>query len=948
MKKWISTATIVFLIIGFASTALAADADYDGVEDGSDNCPSVYNPNQEDTDYITYKRLKRFTAATDTFTESGVSISESSGVFTGTNIEFVCDTCDIADFSGTTYSDIGTTSGLCGYTTNIITNIIDNDDQICGQSSSGLLYNIDITSSNDGTCYPDSGPEVRYCQSPVNPSGYSSYIRDEITAVPDGTGDACDCGTDGSCTALTYCIEQSTEDADCILPVRQWNSGDPIEVSDTAQHQIEPRLVQTTDNNYVVGWVNDDVSTGASDIYVQKINASTGALMWGSSGIQVTPTAGDQPEQTLNEKGSFELITDNDNSNTGGVFLAWDDDNSDINIYVQRLDTDGDPVSGWPSLPGGKNVYADGTTTTTYELEPHILEDGNGYLYVAWTALNSAQDSSLIHVTRLNGSGVLDTSWNTGGTNDFKTVTLDGTNGSYGFEYVASLEPYHSGGNSGVYVTFVSTDNTEGELFIAQLNDDGSAETNWNSGNILKISDSSNEILTDISAETIPDGSGGINVVYQYYDSTTSDMGLKAQKANNTGETQWPSPGGSGVTLMSHSSGFIIKKHFITTDNLGGVISIASADTGSNVEIWVRRVSALGALGPLEWLTDYTAEYSDCTTANSYGGTRVIADDNESAIYAYNCYYDGPSDSGLDYPSIILQKIDSGENPLWGDSTNDEEYIVLGNEFPAVSSIMDAKAVLAPGSTAVAWQQYRYLLDKYNVYIQLLTEQAGNPCGEMEENAESGGNIYSEACLSFDVYAGPLALEYLPSTITFPTKFYTTLAQPSFSNDNPATPGVDVATGPEDIITVDDFSNTGGFELTISVSSINSDMSAIPYENLYAVTSYPSSSDLTSKDAYLDGTASGGVVYADGTIGTQDIVSSIHTDSSLNPTSTYTTDGSNFDSDSDDIMNPISLMSTSTAHSGRFSQALSLYLEIPENQPPGDYDMALTLDLIAN
>ena len=42
--------TLVFLLTAAAPAAASGDADFDGVPDGSDNCPAVYNPAQTDSD----------------------------------------------------------------------------------------------------------------------------------------------------------------------------------------------------------------------------------------------------------------------------------------------------------------------------------------------------------------------------------------------------------------------------------------------------------------------------------------------------------------------------------------------------------------------------------------------------------------------------------------------------------------------------------------------------------------------------------------------------------------------------------------------------------------------------------------------------------------------------------------------------------------------------------
>jgi len=226
-----------------------------------------------------------------------------------------------------------------------------------------------------------------------------------------------------------------------------------------------------------------------------------------------------------------------------------------------------------------------------------------------------------------------------------------------------------------------------------------------------------------------------------------------------------------------------------------------------------------------------------------------------------------------------------------------------------------------------------------------VTEQV-SPCSNLRSNEQLSGTpltTVSDTCVSAIVNEGTIALDFIPDSFSFPKKNTSGNLQDSFSNDNPETPDTDVASGPEDILTLHDYRNNGGFTVTITSSTFESADSSIPLNDLYIATSYPDENDFALIDTSLNGDEELGVEYAAGSNGLRDINSSAAATGDLGTPESYTV---NFDGNDDGFPDVIELMNTSTGHVGRFSQALNFLLKIPPSQPAGAYQVKFTVDLI--
>ncbi len=210
-------------------------------------------------------------------------------------------------------------------------------------------------------------------------------------------------------------------------------------------------------------------------------------------------------------------------------------------------------------------------------------------------------------------------------------------------------------------------------------------------------------------------------------------------------------------------------------------------------------------------------------------------------------------------------------------------------------------------------------------------------CSSLRTNEEGETTTVSDGCLQIDITAGSLTLENIPDTFSFPVKYFSYQAQDSFSNNRGMT-------APEDVMTVRDLRHSGGFSVSVTASAFSADSYVIPLENLYVVTSYPDSNDFS--DATLTGTETGGVEYATGFVGLPDVTAPAFTANTLNSRATFTALNKKFNSDGDVEGEPVVLMSTTTAHLARMSQAVSFYLQIPASQPAGTYSTLFTVDLL--
>jgi hypothetical protein len=229
-------------------------------------------------------------------------------------------------------------------------------------------------------------------------------------------------------------------------------------------------------------------------------------------------------------------------------------------------------------------------------------------------------------------------------------------------------------------------------------------------------------------------------------------------------------------------------------------------------------------------------------------------------------------------------------------------------------------------------------------------------CDPLRSNEETAGVTTSDHCIKINIKEGILYLSKIPKSFSFPLKSLTFYGnnQPVFSNTK-GTTGPNGVTDPfgnieqfadEDVLTVTDLRNSGGFQVTLTAGRFSSGPEdEIPLSNLYVATTYPTANDLPDHPELL-GIMLGGITYSADYYGLHDITDTVDTVNPVNIASTFTSFGRSFDNNHDNQVEPIVLMYTESGHAGSFSNALSFYVNIPGAQPAGTYSTLFTIDLI--
>ncbi len=181
------------------------------------------------------------------------------------------------------------------------------------------------------------------------------------------------------------------------VPVRQ---GVHIEWQRTGDSGAEGEMI--------FAW--SDTRTGDRDIYVQKVD-TTGATLWGETGIRATVAVGRQEDPVLVSDGA------------GGAFLAWIDYRDDEygDVYAQHLDSDGNLSWDPTGLPIAVNNGS--------QQSLNMARGATGVAYVIWDD-GSLSESGDIFGTVLTLTGALAA----GGTDGLVLVNATGTQTKHSIE----------------------------------------------------------------------------------------------------------------------------------------------------------------------------------------------------------------------------------------------------------------------------------------------------------------------------------------------------------------------------------------------------------------------------------------------------------------------------------------------------------------------------------
>lgn len=155
-----------------------------------------------------------------------------------------------------------------------------------------------------------------------------------------------------------------------------------VVVSAAANNQTLPTIAADGAGGAIVSW--EDLRSGATDIYAQRMDAS-GAALWTPNGVAVCAAPGGQITPAIAPDGA------------GGAFVTWRDGRSGARgIYARWVSASGTPQ--W--TPDGVAL----STAGTFQLAPAIVSDAAGGAIVTW--LDNRNVNYDIFARRVGAAGV--------------------------------------------------------------------------------------------------------------------------------------------------------------------------------------------------------------------------------------------------------------------------------------------------------------------------------------------------------------------------------------------------------------------------------------------------------------------------------------------------------------------------------------------------------------
>lgn len=336
--------------------------------------------------------------------------------------------------------------------------------------------------------------------------------------------------------------------------VPQWGTNG-IPICASAGDQLVPHIATDGAGGAIVTW--NDARAILTDIYAQRLSPG-GDLLWAAAGVPLCQASGPQHDETLIPDGA------------GGAIVVWWDRRDDAasvigDIYAQRV-----------SASGAVQWTSDGVpicVATGSQQYPVIAADATGGAIITWVDGRNGGTNRDIYAQRIASDGAR--LWATNGValcsaaNDQTTATIA------------------SDGAGGAIVSWDDTRTGVDETYAQRISPAGVIQ--WAVNGVAVTNGAGAELLPTILA----DGTGGAIVTWvdtRHY--PTSQMDIYAQRISSTGAAQW---GAGGVVVCDFNGDQFYPA--IATDGTGGaIVTWEDHRDGVGSDIYARRVTAAGAV----------------------------------------------------------------------------------------------------------------------------------------------------------------------------------------------------------------------------------------------------------------------------------------------------------------------------------------------------------------
>ena len=347
----------------------------------------------------------------------------------------------------------------------------------------------------------------------------------------------------------------------------------------------------------------------------------------------------------------------------GGSFAAWEDNRS-VEIYVQKLNSEGTPL--W-TMNG-----IEATHTSWSAINPAVIPDGAGGGFLSFERDSSTGTfdcplgDSRLFLERLDASGSI--LWRT------RLTTTTGR----GSEINLRILPDGAGGVILVWRTGTLYWEPYGcywwanyHLFAQRI--DASGNRLWGSAPVAVCLDNNGQDQLSVIREKSGD------IVVAWVDSRNATLDIYAQKMDLAGNRLW---GDNGAAVVTYSASQSTPR--VASDGAGGAF-VAWLDARVNTHVYAQRLDGSGSA---LWAPDGVPV---CAIAGTKNEIRITEGPSRSAIVSWVMPVGGVS-------TLLAQRVDSAGTPLW--DANGKQFSDARNPCRNALAIPDGE-----GGTVFAWER---------------------------------------------------------------------------------------------------------------------------------------------------------------------------------------------------------------------------------------------------
>lgn len=464
-------------------------------------------------------------------------------------------------------------------------------------------------------------------------------------------------------------------------------------VSNSSAHKLFPAITGDGSGGAFVAW--EDYSTDLGDIYVQRINVNGTPVLDSDKDVTIDDTAA---------KRFPAIIKDG----SGGAFVVWEDDRNgtDTDIYIQKIDANGDPV--WTTED--KVVCS----AAGDQWAPQIALTTTGDVIVVWE--DHRASASQIYAQRINkDTGERNPTWPADG------IALSPASGNQFYPAISSDEQ----GGGVVVWEYQQYSTADSDIYAQRINSSGGRP--WGDSGIAINSDDVDQWFPAIATD-------GTNFVITWEDYRIDGVysDIYAKGINIDGSQIF-----LDTAVSSASSDQRFPRIAFSTNESSFVVvweDYRNPTLSDQADIYAQKISISGNTLNTLWSANGEAV---SVKANSQDAPSIISSDTRGVIATWEDF-----GSGNFYDIYALQLPIASSIVINSDAVNtDTNAVTLDIEaLKIASNIAIAEMCISNETpTCIAWESYSttkylttttWLLDPIagsnkTVYVQF-KDTAGN------------------------------------------------------------------------------------------------------------------------------------------------------------------------------------------------------------------------------